>query len=228
MNLSITPQHACANAQLVIFDWDGTLFDSTGIIGHSLIQACVSIGCDAPSMTQAQQVIGLGFNEAIEHLVGVLTPEQTQHFMQVYRKHYFSSENLVTLFAGIDALLKQLSQQGNKHLAIATGKSRAGLDRVLSHNPALKQYFISSRTADETQSKPHPQMLLELLGELDVKPQNAVMIGDTTYDVEMAHAAEMPVIAVTYGAHDEQTLGLAQPTHMVHTVSQLARLLGET
>ena len=214
-----------ADAQLIVFDWDGTLFDSTGVIGHSLQQACMALSVAAPSLTEAQQVIGLGFTEAIERLVGRLDAAQTEQFMLAYRRTYYASENLVTLFAGMDAVLAQLKQQG-KHLAIATGKSRAGLDRVLAHNPALAQYFSSSRTGDQTQSKPHPQMLFELLSELEVAPECAVMIGDTTYDVQMAHGASMPAIAVTYGAHDWATLQSVQPTHTADSVSELAQLLG--
>lgn len=214
-----------ADAQLIIFDWDGTLFDSTGIIGHSLQQACMALNLATPSVFEAQQVIGLGFNEAIEQLVGAITPEQMTEFMAVYRRSYFASENLVTLFAGIHELLTQLKLQG-KHLAIATGKSRAGLDRVLQHNPEFRQHFISSRTADETQSKPHPQMLFELLAELDLPANQAVMVGDTTYDIEMAHGAQMPNIGVTYGAHNVDTLLSARPTHLVHDVTQLGLLLG--
>ena len=214
-----------ANAQLIVFDWDGTLFDSTGIIAHSLQQACMAVNLKSPSLHDAQQVIGLGFNEAIERLVGSITVEQHNDFMVAYRRSYFANENLVILFAEMDALLQSLVQQG-KLLAIATGKSRAGLNRVLSHKPALGRCFVSSRTADETQSKPHPQMLHELLEELDIAAEHAVMVGDTTFDVHMAQAARMPSIAVTYGAHDVDTLISAQPTHTVHSVEGLAQLLG--
>lgn len=215
----------CADAQLIVFDWDGTLFDSTGIIAHSLQQACMALNLPVPDWMAAQQVIGLGFDEAIERLVGVLSPEQNEQFLSAFRRSYASNENLITLFSGIDVMLAQLKQQG-KHLAIATGKSRASLDRVLTNNPIFQQYFSGSRTGDQTQSKPHPQMLFELLDEFNIMPEHAVMVGDTTYDVEMAHSAGLRSIAVTYGAHNEPLLQSARPTHLVTNVTQLTQLLG--
>ena len=215
--------HDFYHKKLVIFDWDGTLFDSTGIIGHALQQSCAAINQPIPSLKDAQKVIGLGFTEAIEVLVGPLSATQTEVFMQSYRRHYFSGEEIVTLFEGITSLLDGLRTQ-NKLTAVATGKSRAGLNRVLQH-AALKNRFDATGTADETASKPHPQMLFELLEELEVHADEAIMIGDTTYDVDMAHEAGMTAIGVTYGAHDADTLASSQPAVLVHSVAELQQLL---
>ena len=210
--------------RLIIFDWDGTLFDSTGVIAHSLQKACEALGLNVPTVQEAKHVIGLGFNEAIERLVGVLDADQSTAFMAAYRRSYFAGESLVTLYDGILELLSGLKQQ-NRLMAVATGKSRAGLNRVLLDGQ-LKFYFDATRTADETTSKPHPQMLLELLEELDVSPDQAVMVGDTTYDIDMANAAGMASVAVKYGAHDEKLLLASCPTVVVHDVDALARVLG--
>lgn len=210
--------------RLIVFDWDGTLFDSTGVIAHSLQKACEALGMAAPTTQEAKHVIGLGFNEAIEQLVGPLNAEQSAAFMTAYRRNYFAGESLVTLYDGILELLKGLQGQG-RLMAVATGKSRAGLNRVLLDGH-LRPYFDATRTADETTSKPHPQMLLELLDELEVSPHQAVMVGDTTYDIDMANAAGMASIAVKYGAHDEKLLLASRPTVVVHDVNTLTKVLG--
>ena len=210
--------------RLIVFDWDGTLFDSTGVIAYSLQSACEALGLAMPTIQEAKHVIGLGFNEAIEQLVGPVDAEQSAAFMTAYRRSYFAGESLVTLYDGILELLKGIQQQG-RLMAVATGKSRAGLNRVLLDGQ-LRSYFDATRTADETASKPHPQMLLELLDELDVSPHQAVMVGDTTYDIDMAHAAGMASVAVKYGAHDEKLLLASNPTVVVRDVDALAKVLG--
>lgn len=210
--------------RLVIFDWDGTLFDSTGVIAYSLQEACKIMRLSVPTVKQAKNVIGLGFQEAIEELVGPLDAAQFTDFMAAYRRHYFTNEARVTLFDGSLDVLQALKEQ-QKLLAVATGKSRAGLNRVLLAGD-LKHFFDATRTADETTSKPHPHMLFELLEELDVEPHEAVMIGDTTYDIDMAHAAGMASVAVQYGAHDLKTLEKAKPSVVVPDVMSLAQVLG--
>lgn len=210
--------------RLVIFDWDGTLFDSTGAIAHSLQEACKVLELHVPTLKQAKHVIGLGFQEAIEELVGPLNAAQFAAFMAAYRRHYFTSESMVTLYEGSLEILQALQAQ-KRLLAVATGKSRAGLNRVLSDGQ-LKHYFDATRTADETISKPHPKMLLELLEELEVRAVDAVMVGDTSYDIDMAHAAGIDSIAVQYGAHDLKTLMAVKPTLLVSDVIGLAQALG--
>lgn len=216
--------HNLQQARLVIFDWDGTLFDSTGVIAYSFQKACVALGLPAPSIHEAKHVIGLGFNESIKHLVGTLDGKQLAEFMAAYRRNYFAGEPLVTLYDGILDVLNGLQSQG-RLMAVATGKSRAGLNRVLLDG-GIKSYFDATRTADETASKPHPQMLFELLEELDVAPHEAVMVGDTTYDIDMANAAGMPSVAVKYGAHDSTLLLTSHPTVLVSDVATLAEVLG--
>ncbi|TDR32336.1 HAD family hydrolase [Hydromonas duriensis] len=213
-----------SQARLVIFDWDGTLFDSTGVIAYSLQRSCEALGFATPTLKQAKHVIGLDFKEVIAYLVGDLDAQQTAEFMRVYRSHYLTSESIVTLYDGVIEVLKDLRGH-NRLAAIATGKSRVGLDRVLEQGH-LRTYFQATRTADQTSPKPHPLMLQELLDELDIHPHEAVMVGDTTYDVEMAHAAGVSSIAVCYGAHDERQLQAAQPSAIAHSVSDLAVLLG--
>lgn len=209
--------------KLVIFDWDGTLFDSTAIIGHSLQQACVSINRAMPTLNQAQQLIGLGFNEVIEQLVGTVTPIEKDQFMTTYRRHYFGGEEVIRFFDGVPELIAALRAQGIL-TAVATGKSRAGLNRILQ-NAQISHWFDTTRTADETASKPHPQMLHEIIEELDIPVAQAVMVGDTTYDIDMAQAIGMDTIGVLYGAHDHDTLSDSQPTRLVHHVAELNTLL---
>jgi phosphoglycolate phosphatase len=212
------------DARLIVFDWDGTLFDSTGVIAHSLQQACLAVNVRVPSTAQAKFVIGLGLDEVVAQLVGGVDAAQREAFMLAYRRTYLGSEHLVRLYDGIEPLLVQLRALG-KTLCIATGKSRAGLDRILQHNPDFAGLFDQTRTADQTQSKPHPQMLHELMAACDVPAAHTVMVGDTTYDVEMAHNAGVRSIALAYGAHDAATLMASNPSCFAHDVAQLATLL---
>ena len=213
-----------SGAQLVVFDWDGTLFDSTAVIAQSLSRAAHELGLSTVSEQQARQVIGLGFAEATRALVGEVSDATLNAFIAKYRQHYFTDEHSLTLFEGILPLLRQLKTQ-DKYLAVATGKSRAGLNQLLRANPELAKLFDCTRTADETASKPHPTMLHELLDELNLSAKQAVMVGDTYYDIEMAQAAQMPNIAVSYGAHSSDDLQRAKPDALVHNVNQLAQCL---
>ena len=234
--MSITAHHDTINAnpqarssfaqtQLIIFDWDGTLFDSTAMIAHSLCRAARELGLGEYSKQQAQHVIGLGFTEAANALVGrVLTGRELDAFMARYRQYYFTAELEVSLYDGVWALLETLHAQ-NRYMAVATGKSRIGLNHVFESRPELKKFFIASRTADQTASKPHPLMLEEILEELSMSAESAVMIGDTSYDIDMAHNAHMASIAVSYGAHDMRNLLVSAPTAVAHSVDELRQLL---
>ncbi len=214
-----------AHSQLIIFDWDGTLFDSTAMISHSLCRAAKELDLGDYSKHQAQQVIGLGFAEAAHTLVGrALSDRDMQAFMTLYRKYYFAAELDVSLYDGVWSLLEALQGQ-NRYMAVATGKSRMGLNHVFESHPDLKKFFISTRTADQTASKPNPLMLHEILEELDIPVESAVMIGDTSYDIDMAHNARMKSIAVTYGAHDYANLLRSKPTGVANSVDELERLL---
>ena len=222
---SDAPSPSLSDAQLIIFDWDGTLFDSTAMISHSLCRAASELGLGEYTQHQAQQVIGLGFAEAAHALLGrSLAERDMQALMSLYRKYYFTAELEVSLYDGVWALLEALRAQ-NRYMAVATGKSRIGLNHVFESRPDLKRFFIATRTADETVSKPHPLMLQEILEELDVPVSRAVMIGDTRYDIDMAHNIQMRSIAVTYGAHDYRSLLASEPSAVAHSVDELRLLL---
>ena len=211
-----------ARYDLVVFDWDGTLFDSTALIARCLQAACADLGVEVPSDADARHVIGLGLHDALRHAVPALTPERTPEFVERYRQHFRASEHSVGLFAGMRELLAELSQA--RVLGIATGKSRRGLDRSLE-STGLRAYFQASRCADETHPKPHPAMLLELMKELDCGSENMLMIGDTSHDLEMARSAGVDALAVTYGAHPEQNLRSCGPRGCVGSVAELSEWL---
>src|SRR5229473_770526 len=200
---------------LIIFDWDGTLIDSAGIIVQCIQQASADLGLEVPDRERASHVIGLGLHDALRHAVPGLPPERTAEFVERYREHFRAREHEMDLFAGMRELLELLHAE--KVLGIATGKSRRGLDRSLEAT-GLKPYFRASRCADETHPKPHPAMLLELMDELAVQAEGALMIGDTSHDLDMARAAGVDALAVTYGAHAEEGLRSCQPRACVASV----------
>lgn len=205
--------------ELVVFDWDGTLLDSAGAIVQSIQAACRDLGLTVPEDARARHVIGLGLADAMRHAVPDLAPENYQAMVDRYRFHYLAGDHRLTLFQGVEGLLARLKAEG-RALAVATGKSRHGLERALDHS-ALRPFFMASRCADECHSKPHPQMLLELMDEFGVMPAATLMIGDTTHDLEMAEAAGVDAVAVTYGAHPEAVLQARQPKACVNDVSAL-------
>lgn len=209
---------------LLVFDWDGTIIDSASTIAECIRLAAADVGLPVPTKEQASHVIGLGLQDALRHAVPSLQPERVPEFVERYREHFRASEHTMDLFAGMRELLAALSAE--RTLGIATGKSRRGLDRSLEAT-ALKQYFRASRCADETHPKPHPAMLLELMDELDVAAEHVLMIGDTSHDLEMARAAGVDALAVTYGAHAEEGLRSCQPLACVATVSELEQWLSE-
>ena len=210
---------------LIIFDWDGTLFDSTAVISQSVRRAASELHLGELSDAQAKKIIGLSLPNAAKVLFGrELDADELQDFIGLYRRYYFSDELNVLLFDGVLPLLTQLQAQ-HRYLAIATGKSRQGLNHMFASRPDLKKLFIATRTSDQTASKPNPLMLNEILEEMDLPASATVMIGDTSFDIEMAHHAQMDSIAVSYGAHGQDDLQAAQPTAMAHTVAQLQQLL---
>ena len=208
--------------RLLVFDWDGTIIDSARTIAQCIRLAAADIGLAVPTMEQASHVIGLGLHDALRHAVPDLTPERTPEFVERYRDHFRASEHSMDLFAGMRELLAALSRQ--RVLGIATGKSRRGLDRSLEAT-GLKPLFRASRCADETHPKPHPAMLLELIDELEVQAEGALMIGDTSHDLDMARAAGVDALAVTYGAHAEEGLRSCQPRACVASVAELSQWL---
>jgi phosphoglycolate phosphatase len=190
--------------KLVVFDWDGTLMDSTGGIVKAIQAASRDMGFDVPNDQQAAWVIGLSLDQALAHLVPELTDHDRERFLDRYRHHYLTRDAELKLFDGVIPMLDALSAQGVL-LGVATGKSRVGLNRVLQAT-SLASYFAITRCADETAGKPHPHMLLEIMGELGTGPDSVVMIGDTSHDLAMAANAGVHGLGVSYGAHLSEEL----------------------
>ena len=205
--------------ELVVFDWDGTLSDSAAHIVDSLQAASRDIGLEPPSDERSRHIIGLGLRDAMEYLFPEVEPARYGQLTDRYRFHYLAGEQKVTLFRGVSEGLATLKSRG-RLLAVATGKSRVGLDRALQ-STGLAPHFDASRCGDEGFSKPHPGMLEYLLDHLGVSPEQALMVGDTIHDVEMAHGARMDSLAVTFGAHDPNKLARSRPTHTVHSPQEL-------
>ncbi len=209
--------------KLLVFDWDGTLMDSTAVITQSIQAACRDLGLPVPSDVDASYVIGLGLGDALRHAAPKLDPRDYDKLSQAYRRHYFAHDNDLTLFPGALDMLFALKAAGHS-LAVATGKSRVGLDRALDHSD-LRGLFDTTRTADETASKPHPAMLLEIMQELDEAPEITLMIGDTTHDLLMARNAGTAAVGVAYGAHAAQQLADLQPVFLADSLPALERFL---
>jgi phosphoglycolate phosphatase len=209
-----------ARFDLVVFDWDGTLFDSTALIVQSIQAACRDIGAPVPDDEAASWVIGLSLRAAMEHACPGLPAERYPELADRYRHHYFERQHALTLFPGVLDLLHALKRR-HHWIAVATGKSRAGLDEALQ-TVELKGVFDASRTADETRSKPDPQMLNELMRQFGVEPQRTLMIGDTTHDLQLAANAGTPSIAVGYGAHPTSEFAAHSPLLVAHSVAELA------
>lgn len=205
---------------LIVFDWDGTLYDSTGLIVQCIQAACRDLGAAVPSDAQAAYVIGLGLQDALRHAAPELPRERYPELAQRYRHHYFAQQDALVLFPGVVEMLRALKQRSHL-LAVATGKARRGLDLALSH-AQLHGMFDATRTADETASKPDPRMLLELMREFGVEPERTLMIGDTTHDLQMAKNARTAGLAVGFGAHPVEVLVAESPLACVRTPGELA------
>jgi phosphoglycolate phosphatase len=208
---------------LVIFDWDGTLMDSTAQIALSIQLACSDIGLPVPSRERASHVIGLGLHDALAQAVPSITAEQVPAMVERYRHHYLLADKTLLMFDGAVAMLEGLRRRGHT-LAIATGKSRLGLDRALAIG-GVGSLFDASRCADETRSKPDPAMLFELLTLFDVPADRALMIGDTTHDLLMAQNAGVASVAVSYGAHAVDELERVPSLAIVDSTATLDRWL---
>jgi phosphoglycolate phosphatase len=194
---------------LVVFDWDGTLVDSTDPIAESLKQACADLGLATPSDHDARYVIGLGFEEAVRHLAPQLHADRYPQLVERYRAHYSSASSRVKPFPGVIEGLRALRAAGFL-IAVATGKSRRGLDRSLDDS-GVRRYTNATRCADEGLPKPHPDMLNWLMTKLEVDKNRTLMIGDTTHDLQMARNAGVASIAATYGAHSQSMLEEYKP-----------------
>lgn len=208
---------------LLVFDWDGTLMDSAAAITASLLEACADLELPVPSEENARYVIGLGLSDALKYLLPDFPATGYPALLERYRHHFNRQDRDTTLFSGAPEMLRALQAAGFM-LAVATGKSRRGLDRALQVT-GLNDVFHATRCGDEGFSKPHPGMLLWLLEELDIPCERALMIGDTSHDMEMAVAAQVARVGVTYGAHPRGNLLAHDPVACLNSFGELATWL---
>jgi len=206
--------------ELLVFDWDGTLIDSAGAIVWCIQSACRDLGLPVPDDARASHVIGLGLQDALAYAIPGLAPTEYGRVVERYRHHFLARDPQIPLFPGTQAMLAGLRRRGHV-LAIATGKSRAGLARALA-NTGLRALFASSRCADQCTPKPAPDMLLELMAELGTSDANTLMIGDTVHDLQMAARAGVPAVAVSYGAHAKADLDAHAPLACLESLDDLA------
>lgn len=204
---------------LIAFDWDGTLYDSTRLIVRCIQAAVVDVGGAKPEESDAAWVIGLGLAEALARAAPDVPKEKYPELGARYRHHYLRHQDDLVLFDGVLPMLEALKARGHK-LAVATGKSRRGLNEALA-SVALRDRFDASRTADETHGKPHPRMLLELMDELDVPAERSLMIGDTTHDLQLALNAGCSCVGVSYGAHGPDSFDALRPLYVADSVPRL-------
>ncbi len=204
---------------LIVFDWDGTLFDSTTLIVRCIQAACRDLAVAVPSDADAAYVIGLGLHDALQHAVPGLPSARYPELGHRYRHHYFARQHELVLFPGTLEMLADLKARSHL-LAVATGKGRRGLDEALAHSQ-LHAMFDATRTADQTAGKPHPLMLQELMAELGATPERTLMIGDTTHDLQLARNAGTAGVAVGYGAHDTQAFVEHEPLFIAHSTQEL-------
>lgn len=208
------------NFKLVIFDWDGTLMDSVARIVSSMQATALDCLLPVPSAEAVRDIIGLSLYKAFPILFTGINERQSEQLLLVYRQHYMElNQTPSPLFAGAADTVKGLHAKGYQ-LAVATGKQRAGLDSVLA-DTQLGGYFHALRGADQAVSKPDPLMLEQILAELNVRPTEAVMVGDSSYDLEMAQAISMPRIGVTYGVHNALKLNVYKPLALIDDIRQL-------
>ncbi|OJA04142.1 HAD family hydrolase [Halomonas sp. QHL1] len=207
--------------ELIIFDWDGTLMDSVPRIVSCMQAAALEAEWGALTAAEVEDIIGLGLPEAIAKLCPGILPAQAERLRERYAHHFVQADTTpMAFFSGVEAHISRLRGHEQQRLAVATGKSRRGLDRIFAETGS-GAWFHASRTADETRSKPHPQMLSELLAELTVPVDRALMVGDTEYDLEMARAIGMDRVGVSYGVHTPERLAMSEPKWIAHSVDEL-------
>ena len=204
---------------LIVFDWDGTVMDSTAVITHSIQAACRDLGLTVPSDAAARHVIGMGLGQALRHAVPDAPEAMYEPLVERYRHHFLAQDAGILLFDGARETIVELSEAGY-WLAVATGKSRVGLDRALQ-SCGMAEYFHATRTADATFSKPHPAMLLEIMDELGLAPERVLMVGDTTHDLQMAINAGVDALGMTHGAHPGGGLHALQPLALLDNFAEL-------
>jgi phosphoglycolate phosphatase len=206
--------------RLLVFDWDGTLADSEQRIVAAALCAIETLGLPARTQQQIRAMIGLAMSEAFQSLFPEVEQDKEGRFIACYREHYLRSSAVpITLFPGAEATLRGLSGQ-RYQLAVATGKGRRGLDRdIARHN--LGALFSTTRCADEAPSKPHPQMLIDIMEKLAVSSAETLMIGDTSFDMEMARNAGVDRVGVSTGVHDRQRLLDFDPLALLDSIVEL-------
>lgn len=210
---------------LICFDWDGTLFDSTGIITRCIQQAVVDVGGARPTDEAASYVIGMALMPALAHAAPDVPKDKYPLLGERYRHHYLAHQNDISLFDGVLPMLAELKVR-HHWMAVATGKSRVGLDNVLATRD-LKGIFDASRTADETAGKPDPRMLNELMRQFGTEPERTLMVGDTTHDLQMARNAGCASLGVSYGAHPPSEFEALGPRAILHSAQALRQWLNE-
>lgn len=209
--------------QLIVFDWDGTLMDSTGHIVNCMQQAIAELSLSQLDDSAISHIIGLGLNEAAYELYPNASATTVEQLANTYREIWLNSPHDTPLFDNAQNLIQTLADQ-DYFLGVATGKSRRGLNKVLK-STSLEPFFHATRCADECHSKPHPQMLEELMGYFGVEPKATLMIGDTEYDLQMAHNAGADSLGITHGAHGIDTLRACQPQEIVDDLHQVQTFL---
>jgi phosphoglycolate phosphatase len=207
--------------QLIIFDWDGTIIDSQAHIISSMQKAMADENLPIPQDDAIRHVIGLSLDNVILSLIPELDNLTVNRISDNYRRHFFANINQSELFEGVAETIQDL-HAGGYFLAVATGKGRRGLDLALK-NSGLEPFFHITRCADETRSKPDPLMLDEILTDLDLEAEKAIMVGDTSYDMDMAGNIKMDCIGVTYGMHDKDHLKSSNPTYLIDSIDQLSQ-----
>lgn len=204
---------------LIVFDWDGTVMDSTAVIARSIQAACRDLQLPVPDDETARHVIGLGLQQALRYAVPDASEELYEPLTTRYRYHFLSQDESIPLFAGARETIQELHDAGYR-LGVATGKSSLGLERALLSSD-MKHLFHATRTADRTASKPDPLMLRELIEELGVSAERTLMIGDTTHDLQLAQNAQVDVVALGHGAHPFEQLQELHPLALLDDFSQL-------
>ena len=204
---------------LLVFDWDGTLIDSARTIVACIQAACRDLGLTVPDEARASHVIGLGLKDALSYAIPGLPADDYGRVVEAYRRHFLVRDPGIPLFPGAQAMLTGLKARGHI-LAIATGKSRAGLERALD-NTGLRPLFAASRCADECASKPAPDMLSELMEELGANAVDTLVIGDTVHDLQMAAHAGVQAVAVSHGAHPRGDLVALAPLACLANIDEL-------
>ncbi len=207
--------------ELIVFDWDGTLMDSTGAIVRAAERAIEDVGLPRLPAERIREIIGLGLRESWDSLFPGRGQVGYRDFVDRYRDHFVNSERLtIKPYPGVGRLIESLHGSGIR-LAVATGKSRRGLDRDLEET-SFGRFFEHSVTSDEARSKPHPEMLLRIMKRLDIRADRTLMVGDTEFDLRMARDARVGAVAVTWGAHDRARLLANEPMACLDDLVELA------